>query len=252
MDNFTSKDAILSLAGKLCLNDDEMTMSKHTGVETIKEEGTMQSHTIRAPYAAMPSKDDRSWIICRTANITQNLYHASHGLRKFVPFPVRDKYHKMDFAGPNAKLTPAFVDQLWAESYVKYRQLKEAGKLVSFFSLSEDEEDKLKEARVSLQYIDDLKINAIGFVNYRLKVQGGKFPLSLKTGEIIKYITGDDRENITLARKLQPILTNDLGFKHTLVVLVGAVTSPLMKSRRTLNSSTMTLRKCSFVTLLKG
>lgn len=35
-----------------------------------------------------------------------------------------------------------------------------------------DQKDDLKEARVNLQYIDDLKINTIGFVNYRFKAQG--------------------------------------------------------------------------------
>lgn len=215
--SFDQKDDNLAMAGMLCVNDDEMTASKHAGVETLKQIASAPFFKVRKPYDILPTKIDRTFIFCRTSNVLQNQYKASHGQRKFVPFIVSKDRHTLDCAGTNSVMTPAFVDMCWAEAYYKYRQLKDDGKLVSFFSLSEDEEDQLKEARVSLQYIDDLKINAIGFVNYRLKVQGGKLPLSFKTGEIIKYITGDDRENITLSRKLQPILTNDLGFKHTLV-----------------------------------
>lgn len=215
--SFDQKDDSLAMAGMLCVNDDEMTASKHAGVETLKQIASAPFLKVRKPYDILPTKIERTFIMCRTSNLTQNQYKASHGQRKFVPFLVSKDRHTLDCTGPNSVMTPAFVDQCWSEAYYKYRQLKADGKLVSFFSLSEDEEDQLKEARVSLQYIDDLKINAIGFVNYRLKVQGGKLPLSFKTGEIIKYVTGDDRENITLSRKLQPILTNDLGFKHTLV-----------------------------------
>lgn len=215
--SFDQKDDNLAMAGMLCVNDDEMTASKNAGVETLKQIASAPFLKVRKPYDILPTKIERTFIMCRTSNLTQNQYKASHGQRKFVPFLVSKDRHTLDCAGPNSVMTPAFVDQCWSEAYAKYRQLKADGKLVSFFSLSEEEEDDLKEARVSLQYIDDLKINAIGFVNYRLKVQGGKLPLSFKTGEIIKYVTGDDRENITLSRKLQPILTNDLGFKHTLV-----------------------------------
>lgn len=71
--------------------------------------------------------------------------------------------------------------------------------------------------RVSLQYIDDLKIDSIGFVNNLLKKNRGRWPLRFTTREIVKYITGEDKDNIPLSKKLQPILTNDLGFKHTLI-----------------------------------
>lgn len=215
--SFDQKDDSLAMAGMLCVNDDEMTASKKAGVETLKQFASAPFFKVRKPYDILPMKIERTFIVCRTSNVLQNQYRASHGQRKFVPFLVSKDRHTLDCAGPNSVMTPAFVDQCWAEAYYKYRQLKADGSLISFFSLSEEEEDDLKEARVSLQYIDDLKINAIGFVNYRLKVQGGKFPLSFKAEEIIKYITGDDRANLTLARKLQPILTNDLGFKHTLV-----------------------------------
>lgn len=215
--SFDQKDDTLAMAGMLCINDDEMTASKHSGVEMLKQFASTASFKVRKPYDILPTTIERTFIVCRTSNVLQNQYRASHGQRKFVPFLVSKDRHTMDCAGPNSVMTPDFVDMCWAEAYYKYRQLKSDGKLVSFFSLSEDEEDQLKEARVSLQYIDDIKINAIGFVNYRIKAQGGKFPVSFKTEEITRYITGEDRENTALARKLQPILTNDLGFKHTLV-----------------------------------
>ena len=215
--SFDQKDDSLSMAGKLCINDDEMTASKKSGVEMLKQFASAPFFSVRKPYDILPTTIERTFIVCRTSNVLQNQYRASHGQRKFVPFLVSKDRHTLDCAGTNSVLTPHLVDLLWAEAYAKYRQLKADGKLVSFFSLSEEEEDDLKEARVSLQYVDDLKINAIGFVNYRLKAQGIKFPLSFKTSEITRFITGDDRENIPLARKLQPILTNDLDFKHTLV-----------------------------------
>lgn len=215
--SFDKKDDSLAMAGMLCVNDDEMTASKKSGVEMLKQFASAPFFKVRKPYDILPMTIERTFIVCRTSNVLQNQYRASHGQRKFVPFLVSKDRHTLDCAGTNSVLTPQLVDMLWAEAYTKYRQLKADGKLVSFFSLSEDEEDDLKEARVSLQYIDDLKIDAIGFVNYRLKLQGGKLPLSFKTEEIRKFITKDDRENITLDRKLQPILTNDLGFKHTLV-----------------------------------
>lgn len=215
--SFDQKDDSLAMAGMLCVNDDEMTASKKAGVETLKQFASAPFFKVRKPYDILPMKIERTFIVCRTSNVLQNQYRASHGQRKFVPFLVSKDRHTMDCAGPNSVMTPSFVDQCWAEAYYKYRHLKADGKLISFFSLSEEEEDDLKEARVSLQYVDDLKINVIGFCNYRLKAQGGKGTLSFKTSEITRYITGDDRENVALSRKIQPILTNDLDFKHTLV-----------------------------------
>lgn len=218
--SFDQKDDNLAMSGMLCVNDDEMVASKKAGVETIKQIASAPFFKVRKPYDILPTTIERTFIMCRTSNLTQNQYKASHGQRKFVPFLVSKDRHTMDCAGPTSIMTPSFVDQCWAEAYAKYKQLKTDGKLVSFFSLSEDEEDDLKEARVSLQYIDDLKIDVIGFVNYMLKLKvttHDKSPLSFTTDEVTKYITRDDRKNLTLARKLQPILTNDLDFKHTLV-----------------------------------
>ncbi len=214
---FNGKDDVLAMAGMLCVNDDEMVASKFAGVETLKQIASTPFFKVRVPYGIKPTRISRTFIMCRTSNVLQNQYKASHGQRKFVPFIVSKDRHTMDCAGPNSKMTTYFVDQCWAEAYVKYCHLKADGNLTSFFSISDAEEDQLKEARVRLQYIDDLKIDAIGFVNERLTRQGGKFPVSFKTSEIRKFITNDDRENVTLDRKLQPILTNDLGFKHTLV-----------------------------------
>ncbi|WP_326521334.1 VapE domain-containing protein [Limosilactobacillus viscerum] len=215
--SFDQKDDNLAMAGMLCVNDDEMTASKKSGVETLKQIASAPFFKVRKPYDTLPTKIERTFIMCRTSNLTQNLYTASHGQRKFVPFLVSKARHTMDCAGPNSSITPWLVDQFWAEAYAKYLQLKSDGKLVSFFSLSRAEEDQLQEMRVSLQYIDDIKINAIGFVNARLKQQRCQWPMQFETREIVKYITGEDRDNSSLAKKLQPILTNDLGFKHTLV-----------------------------------
>ena len=215
--SFDQKDDNLAMAGMLCVNDDEMTASKKSGVETLKQIASAPFFKVRKPYDTLPTKIERTFIMCRTSNLTQNQYKASHGQLKFLPFLISKDRHTMDCAGPNSVMTPSFVDQCWAEAYYKYRQLKADGKLISFFSLSEEEEDDLKEARVSLHYINDLKIDTIGFVNERLARQGGKGPVSFTTGELTKYLTKDERENLPLARKLQPILTNDLGFKNTLV-----------------------------------
>lgn len=166
------KDDNLAMAGMLCVNDDEITASKKSGVETSKQIASAPFFRVRKSYDILPTKIERTFIMCRTSNLTQNQYKASHGQRKFVPFLVSKDRHTLDYAGPNSVMTPSSVDQCWAEAYYKYRQLKANGKLISFFSLSEDEEDDLKEARVNLQYIDDLKINTIGFVNYRFKAQG--------------------------------------------------------------------------------
>ncbi|MCI1926250.1 MAG: virulence-associated E family protein [[Lactobacillus] timonensis] len=217
LDSFTSKDALLSMAGKLCVNDDEMTMSKHAGVETLKAEATMQSHSIRAPYAAMPSKIDRTWIICRTTNLIHNLYYASNGLRKFVPFRVSKARHTVDCAGPNSIMTPSFVDQLWAESYARYKQLKKDGDLINFLTLSCSEESQLKAMRVSLQYIDDTKVAIIGFVNDRLKSKGGQWPMEILTSELVECVSKQVGGMKVSPQKIQPVITNDLGFTQKLI-----------------------------------
>lgn len=214
---FDGKDDILSMAGMICVNDDEMTASRGTDAALLKRIASDQKWKVRVPYGLLPDWIERTFIICRTSNLTQNLYTASHGQRKFVPFLVSKARHTMDCAGPNSSMTPWLVDQFWAEAYAKYIKLKADGNLTKFFSLSRAEEDQLQEMRVSLQYIDDIKINTIGFVNARLKQQRGQWPMQFETREIIKYITGEERDNSSLAKKLQPILTNDLSFKHTLV-----------------------------------
>lgn len=61
-------------------------------------------------------------------------------------------------------MTPAVVDQLWSEALYTY--LENVDDIVSFLTLSSDEENQLQELRTSLQYIDDTKVNLVSYIDH--------------------------------------------------------------------------------------
>jgi putative DNA primase/helicase len=104
-----TKESMENLAGKWIIEVGELSGMKRTEVEHIKTFLTKQEDTYRPSYGRRLETFKRQCVFAGTTNRDDFLQDAT-GNRRFWPIEVKDTTGMWD------KLTPDYVDQLWAEA----------------------------------------------------------------------------------------------------------------------------------------
>lgn len=107
-----------------CVNDDELVISKKTGIEVIKKFASQKELEYRTPYARRGIRRPKNFIIVRTSNESGHLKDET-GNRRFVPFKVskkRQRYHPLNNEAA-AQLTDEVVMQIWGEAMAAYEKI---------------------------------------------------------------------------------------------------------------------------------
>lgn len=108
-----TKDSMEQLAGKWVVELGELSVMKKSDVEHVKVFLTKQEDSYRPSYGRRLETFPRQCIFGGTTNRDDFLQDAT-GNRRFWPVPVTDASRMW------AEMTPAIVDQLWAEADVAY------------------------------------------------------------------------------------------------------------------------------------
>lgn len=137
--DFSSKDAKMIMKSALIVNDDEMTATKNSTFEQIKNFITATKIEYRAPYGRLPLTFNKSFVIARTGNEIQHLADPS-GQRRFLVIQCGLKKHKVVYSD----LKQDYIDQIWAEAKHDY---DEANKNGDPFSLTPEQEEMLNRCR---------------------------------------------------------------------------------------------------------
>ena len=121
MKSFTQTDDYAIMQRAWCVNDDELVISKKTGIEVIKKFASQKELEYRTPYARRGIRRPKNFIIVRTSNESGHLKDET-GNRRFVPFKVskkRQKHHPLS-NDHTAQLTDKLIMQIWGEAMAAY------------------------------------------------------------------------------------------------------------------------------------
>lgn len=105
-------------AGKIILEYEELDGITKKTVESLKATITRQTDQYRAAYSVLSEEHPRRYIIAGTTNQSQYLTDET-GNRRYLPIPVK----KAGF------LTPEIVNQVWAEAFRMFTEMKNSGEL---------------------------------------------------------------------------------------------------------------------------
>ena len=123
MKTFTQPDDFAIMQRAWCANDDELVVSKKTGIEVIKKFASQKELEYRTPYARKGIRRPKSFVLVRTSNESGHLKDET-GNRRFVPFRVskeRQVHHPLDKG--KFELSDSFVSQVWGEAMTIYEKL---------------------------------------------------------------------------------------------------------------------------------
>lgn len=124
MKSFTQTDDYAIMQRAWCVNDDELVISKKTGIEVIKKFASQKELEYRTPYARRGIRRPKNFIIVRTSNESGHLKDET-GNRRFVPFKVskkRQRHHPLNNDAA-AQLTDELVMQIWGEAMAAYEKI---------------------------------------------------------------------------------------------------------------------------------
>ena len=105
-------------AGKIILEYEELDGITKKTVESLKATITRQTDQYRAAYSVLSEEHPRRYIIAGTTNQSQYLTDET-GNRRYLPIPVT----KAGF------LTPETVNQVWAEAFQMFTEVRSSGDL---------------------------------------------------------------------------------------------------------------------------
>lgn len=118
MNSFDKVDDIILMQRSWCVNDDELAVSKKTGIEYIKKFASQKEFDYRVPYGRKPIRRPKRFVFVRTTNMNSYLVDKT-GNRRFVPNRVNSKRQKIH----PATMNDALVLQLWGEAMHEYKKL---------------------------------------------------------------------------------------------------------------------------------
>lgn len=142
MKSFTQTDDFAIMQRAWCVNDDELVISKKTGIEVLKKFASQKELEYRTPYARKGIRRPKNFIIVRTSNESGHLKDET-GNRRFVPFRVskeRQMFHPLS-NGQN-ELNDQLVKQIWGEAMANFRIIKRPDLYIKVERLAEE---KLEE-----------------------------------------------------------------------------------------------------------
>lgn len=124
MKSFTQTDDYAIMQRAWCVNDDELVVSKKTGIEVIKKFASQKELEYRTPYARRGIRRPKNFIIVRTSNESGHLKDET-GNRRFVPFKVSKKHQRYHPLNNNAEtqLTDELIMQIWGEAMAAYEKI---------------------------------------------------------------------------------------------------------------------------------
>ncbi|MFB8466692.1 VapE domain-containing protein [Enterococcus thailandicus] len=118
MNSFDKVDDIILMQRSWCVNDDELAVSKKTGIEYIKKFASQKEFEYRVPYGRKPIRRPKNFVFVRTTNMNSYLVDKT-GNRRFVPNRVS---HKRQIKHP-ATMDEDFILQLWGEAMHEYKTI---------------------------------------------------------------------------------------------------------------------------------
>lgn len=152
MKTFTQPDDFMIMQRAWCVNDDELVVSKRTGIEVIKKFASQKELEYRVPYARRSIRKPKNFVIVRTTNESGHLKDET-GNRRFIPFNVkRDQQEVHPLSTGEDKLDASLISQLWGEAMHQYKEIDRK----SFYVEVEKLADAELEAYTSIDSVKDI------------------------------------------------------------------------------------------------
>ena len=118
--SFAKTDDFTIMQRAWCVNDDELVVSKKTGIEVLKKFASQKELEYRTPYARRTIRRPKGFVLVRTSNESGHLKDET-GNRRFIPFKARtdhQKYHPLTM--DENRLDDSVIKQLWGEAMREY------------------------------------------------------------------------------------------------------------------------------------
>lgn len=125
-----------------CVNDDELAVSKKTGLEVIKKFASQLEVEYRKPYGRRAIRRAKGFIFVRTSNEPSHLKDET-GNRRFIPLKARKEHQRYHPAaeGKHA-LTPDVIRQIWGEAMAEYKTVNRPHLYVELEKLAKRYQDE--------------------------------------------------------------------------------------------------------------
>lgn len=191
---FDDKDDMISIGNAWFVIDDEMSVSNESKIAVIKKFVTETTLKLRRPYDRRPVEIPKNSILIRTGNYTEHLFDQT-GNRRFLPLEAHENQIKKHLDD----LSDKDIDQIWAEAYDMYLDLKDSGELQNFLRPSSEEETEFDKHRASFMrkspeekrvnmLLDDWDDDFISTEEISLEVFGESHTINKNSNKIAKIM----------------------------------------------------------------
>lgn len=141
MKTFTQADDFMIMQRAWCVNDDELVVSKKTGIEVIKKFSSQKELEYRVPYARKSIRRFKNFVFVRTTNEHGHLKDET-GNRRFIPLEVKkakQKVHPLSVG--DEQMDTHLISQLWGEAMQAYSDIDRKAFYVEVENLAKAELD---------------------------------------------------------------------------------------------------------------
>lgn len=200
MKSFTQTDDFSIMQRAWCVNDDELVISKKTGIEVLKKFASQKELEYRTPYARKGIRRPKNFVIVRTSNESGHLKDET-GNRRFVPFKVsKEKQVCHPLNTSQNQLDDNLIKQIWGEAMANFRITKRPDLYIKVERLAND---KLEE----FSSVDSVKDIVYTILEIPVPIDYYSYNDSQRASYIQGYL-GNNGSRLTLGTK--PINPDDL------------------------------------------